>query len=84
MLRVPPSSRLTRDGPGPRRPPAPDRGHALEVELGGGEDVAHSSVQAFHGLGPATSPFLKDQIMFQTKTPTAAPSTSEPAVEIKL
>ena len=47
--------RLVRVLPIPQRPPAPH--HRLGFEVVGGwrrADVAHSSVQASHGSGPAT------------------------------
>src|SRR5262245_24050923 len=42
-------------------------GTAAKLYDGGGEVVAHSSVQASHGLSPAGLPLRRDTIRFHTK-----------------
>src|SRR5215212_6660574 len=51
---------------------------------GGGEVVAHSSVQARHGLGPAGSPLRRLDVTFQISTNRARPVKKTPMVEIRL
>src|SRR5699024_433079 len=49
----------------------------------GGEDVAHSSVQASHGSSPASGCFFRVIHRFHRKTSTAMAIIKAPAVEIK-
>src|SRR6185503_11521809 len=59
-------------------------GITSKLLTGGGEVVNHSSVLAFHGSGPATTPFLtlRATLMIVTSTPEAR--MNEPTVEITL
>src|SRR5205823_2555130 len=50
---------------------------------GGGEVVAHSSVQASHGSSPAGAPCRSDTRMFTTKISTAAIWTGTPSVVMR-
>src|ERR1700722_6258941 len=56
-------------------------GNSWKFSCGGGEVVAHSSVQAFHGLSPASLPRSKLEPRFQTKINAAAAMKNAPMVE---
>src|SRR3954454_12541825 len=60
------------------------RGTTSKLLTGGGEDVNHSSVFAFHGSGPATTPPRSDfrKLMTDMKIPSAR--MNDPIVEIRL
>src|SRR6266404_8232242 len=47
-------------------------GSASKFSCGGGEVVAHPSVQAFHGLSPAIFPRKNEATRFQTRMSEAA------------
>src|SRR5665213_3199456 len=50
----------------------------------GGEDAAHSKVQAFQGLSPAVAPRRRLTNIFHIKTRTENPRMKAPIVEIRL
>ena len=60
------------------------RGMTSKLFAGGGEVVNHSSVLAFHGSGPATTPRLRLRATLMTVTSTPAARMKEPTVEIWL
>src|SRR5262245_59150845 len=45
---------------------------------GGGEEVAHSNVAPFHGLGPATAPCFRVRHMLYTNTTIPSPIVNAP------
>src|ERR1700724_2964762 len=56
-------------------------GSASKFSCGGGEVVAHSSVQAFQGLSPAIFPRKNECAIFQSNTSDPAPMKNTPIVE---
>src|SRR4051794_26784632 len=60
------------------------RGTTSKLLTGGGEDVNHSSVFAFHGSGPATTPPLSDRRMLMTDMRMPRARMNDPIVEIRL
>src|SRR5216683_240723 len=59
-------------------------GNATKLEAGGGDDVAHSNVHAFHGLSPANLPRRKVRRPSQSSTITPMPIRNAPMVSAKL
>src|SRR6266436_3943658 len=57
-------------------------GSSSKLYAGGGDVVAHSSVQAFHGSGPAGLPFLSDQKILTTKIAKLGTWIAAPMVDI--
>src|SRR3954454_10747606 len=60
------------------------RGTTSKLLTGGGEDVNHSSVFAFHGSGPATTPFLSERRKLMTDSRIPNARMNEPTVEMRL
>src|SRR5205823_2292695 len=58
-------------------------GRVAKLYAGGGDDVAHSSVQASQGFGPATAPRRRLRQAFQRKASTDSASTNEPTVSTR-
>ena len=59
-------------------------GTVSKLLTGGGEVVNHSSVFAFHGSGPATTPTFRLRATLTIVTSTPAARMNEPTVEIML
>src|SRR5919201_5426721 len=59
-------------------------GSAAKLYAGGGEVVAHSSVQASHGLSPAGFPFRRLQNLFHSRNMVARAVTNAPVVILAL
>src|SRR5438132_11471961 len=56
-------------------------GTSVKLSSGGGEDVAHSRVHAFHGLSPAAGPRRRLRTTLYRKTRADTPSRYAPMVE---
>src|SRR4051794_7218272 len=76
-VRPPCGCARSQSGRGPRT-----GGTISKLCSGGGEEVAHSSVQAFHGLSPASAPERRLISIFASNTRTEIPMTNAPIVEI--
>src|SRR3954453_8422350 len=60
------------------------RGTVSKLLTGGGDEVNHSSVFAFHGAGPATTPDRTDFRMLITDIRIPTARMNDPIVEIRL
>src|SRR3954452_14946457 len=58
-------------------------GSFSKLYSGGGDDVAHSSVQTSHGSSPAFSPERTESMTFQMKIAIAAACTITPSEETR-